>query len=100
MWWPFRKKQDELLALVTKVIEQNNETQKGFLDAANRIAEVAKQQGEVLGKYLDLFKSPEPPRRWTSKDQEQAELQQLLEEEGFPVDGTEKERTEWLMNNL
>jgi hypothetical protein len=98
--WPFTSREDKLLEVLNKVLEQNNETQKAFLEATTRISEAAKQQGEVLARYLDLFKNPDPPRRWTSQHADQAELRKMLEADGYPVDGTEEEQAKWLAEQL
>lgn len=98
--WPFRKREDQLLELVSKVLQQNAETQRAFLEVTNRISETAKQQGEVLARYLDLFKTPSEPRRWTAQQNDAQEMKKILEAEGYPFGGDEKEQAEWLAENL
>jgi predicted ribosome quality control (RQC) complex YloA/Tae2 family protein len=98
MFW--RKREDKLVELLVKVLEQNNETQKNFLETTNRIADAAKQQGEVLAQYLQLFKSPTPPRRWTANEGVEQDMKKELEKAGYPSAGTIEEQAAWLSNNL
>lgn len=98
--WPFKRREDQLIKLLTKMTEQQAENQRAFLDTTNRFAEAAKQQGEVLSKYLDLFKTPAEPRRWTGQQTADQEMKEALKREGYPVDGTEEEQAKWLAENL
>lgn len=96
----FRKREDRLVELLTKVLEQNNETQRAFLETTNRIADAARQQGEVLASYLDLFKSPAPTKRWTANEAVEQDMKDELVKAGYPADGTIEEQAAWLSNNL
>lgn len=98
MFW--RKREDRLVELLVKVLEQNNETQRAFLETTTRIADAAKQQGEVLSQYLNLFKSPAANRTWTSAQGAEKEMREELENAGYPVNGTVEEQAAWLATNL
>ncbi len=92
MW--FRRKTDPILDALQAILKQNAESQKAVMDVAKQMAIASAKQSEVLASYLDLFKSPEPPRRW-ERDIEQ-ENKNYLAERGFPVEASVKEQAKWL----
>jgi hypothetical protein len=96
--WPFPPKPDPILATLNILIDQNQQSQREMMKAVQAITDAAGKQAEVLGKYLDLFKTTDEPRRWT-EDPEQESKQQLLDA-GFPNGGTEAEQAQWVLDNL
>lgn len=95
MW--FRRKTDPLIDALQQILKQNAETQKAVMDVAKQMAVAAAKQSEVLAGYLDLFKSPDPPRRWERSIKE--EDANFLRSEGFPIDAPIEDQARWLANH-
>ncbi len=89
---------ERLFALLNIVIDQQGATQKSVLNATNEVAHVCESQGKILGSYLQLFQTPDEPKRYTRNIQK--ENRQFLEGKGFPLDGTDTEQAQWVLENL
>ena len=89
---------ERLFALLNIVIEQQGKTQNSVMNATNEVAKVCESQGKVLGSYLQMFQTPEEPKRYTRDIKK--ENRQFLEGKGFPLEGTETEQAQWVLENM
>ena len=92
------RRDERLFALLNIVIEQQGKTQHSVKNATNEVAKVCESQGKVLGSYLQMFQTPEEPKRYTRDIKK--ENRQFLEGKGFPLEGTETEQAQWVLENM
>lgn len=67
----------------------------GMFDSMKSVADASTQQSQVLSQYLKLFQTSDQPTSW-QYDQEELN-KKAWEKAGFPVDKTEKEQAEWVL---
>lgn len=89
---------DKLTALMEIIIENQEKTFQGVMNAVNSIGQASEKQAEVLSQYLKLFSTPGEPTRW--EHDAVAENTREMEELGFPSGGTEAEQAQWVLDNL
>jgi len=80
------------------LIENQQKTSQSVINAVDSISVASSKQAEVLGKYLDLFKSPDDPRHWTEQP-EQENLDELIKL-GFPKEASEADQAKWILDHL
>lgn len=90
--------QDHLMATLNILIDGQQRTNQAVMQAVSAMSDASKQQSEVLSKYLDLFKTPGEPQRWT--DDIEVTNKEELYKLGFPAEGTEAEQAQWVLDNL
>ena len=95
----FKKRREaerqEMLEAFERIAQQNREALDRGMDMLARIADVSAKQTEALTAYLNLFKTPDPPKSHTIRPDDEQKL--FLEGQGFPSQGTPQEQMEWLL---
>jgi hypothetical protein len=86
--------------LLSEMVEQNARTNAQMMQAITQVVSASEKQAEVLGKYLDLFKSPDDPRRWQMGENADAENLEEMVKMGFPAKGTDAEQADWVLQHL
>ena len=92
------RRDERLFALLNIVIEQQGKTQHSVMNATNEVAKVCESQGKVLGSYLQMFQTPDEPQRYTRDIKK--ENRRYLADKGFPVDGSDTEQAQWVLENM
>ena len=102
MTWPWSRKRDDRLDKLADALESIAKNQQQMsvtvMNTVQAFSEVASKQADILSKYLDLFKTPEEPRRWAEDPAE--ESRDELMAANFPFEGTEAEQAKWVLENL
>jgi hypothetical protein len=103
MNFAFWRRKDEqverLIATLDLVIKNQQQMTTTVMNTVQAFSEVASKQADVLNKYLDLFKTPGEPQRWTDEYDEEAKKQELAVK-GFPHGGSEAEQAQWVLDHL
>jgi hypothetical protein len=87
--------------LLETLIESQQRTQTAMLEAVAQISQSSIKQSEVLAQYLKLFQTPGEPVGWRHDDEvDEAANNDDLMKMGFPVNGSESEQAEFVLNHL
>lgn len=90
---------EKLIQTLDLVIKNQQQMTVTVMNTVQAFSEVASKQADVLNKYLDLFKTPGEPQRWTD-EHDPEEKQQDMIAAGFPHNGTEAEQAQWVLDHL
>lgn len=97
-FWYWLFGESPTLHLINELIANQQEQSIKMMEAVSTVVSASQKQAEVLHSYLELFKSPGEPQRWAYDMEEDNKRE--LSAKGFPIEGTEAEQAQWILDNL
>jgi len=100
MFWRKKDEQvEKLIQTLDLVIKNQQQMTTTVMNTVQAFSEVASKQADVLNKYLDLFKTPGDPQRWTDEPDPEEKKAELIAA-GFPHGASEAEQAQWVLDHL